>query len=83
MNKPLKKLHKIFHNDGSLWGKGYLLKGVEEGYWVWFRKDGSKLRSGTFRHGKQTGTWTTYDKQGKPFKITDLSRTKSKKAANK
>jgi antitoxin component YwqK of YwqJK toxin-antitoxin module len=83
MSKPIKKLHKIFHNDGSLWGKGYFVNGVEEGNWVWFRKDGTKLRSGTFLHGKQTGKWTTYDKLGKPFKVTDLSGKNSKSKPKK
>ena len=67
MNKPIKKLHKVFHNDGSLWAKGYLVNGVEEGSWVWFRKDGTKFGSGTFLHGKKTGKWTSYDKHGKPI----------------
>ncbi len=83
MVNATKKPHKIFHNDGSLWGKGYLVDGVEEGYWVWFRKDGSKLRSGTFLHGKQTGKWTTYDRRGNVYKITDLSGKKSRSTSKK
>jgi uncharacterized protein YdhG (YjbR/CyaY superfamily) len=68
--KPEKYVH--YHKDGSIWGKGKLVKGVMEGYWEWFRKDGVRMRSGHFRKGKQTGKWTTYDRKGKVLKVTDF-----------
>ncbi len=58
------------HTDGSMWAKGTLIKGVMEGYWVWFRKSGTKMRSGYFEHGKPVGKWTTYDTKGKVYKVT-------------
>jgi antitoxin component YwqK of YwqJK toxin-antitoxin module len=83
MVKATKKLHKIYHSDGSLWGKGYLEDGVEEGFWVWYWKDGTKFGSGTFLHGKKTGKWTRYDKKGKILKVIDMNGKKSKKATKK
>ena len=83
MSKPIKKLHKVFHSDGSLWAKGYLVDGVEEGFWVWYWKDGSKFGSGSFLHGKKTGKWTRYDKKGKVISVKDLSGKKSKRTPKK
>lgn len=62
--------HVERHSDGSVWGKGDLVDGLQEGYWEWFRKDGTKMRSGYFDKGKQVGMWTTYDKQGRTYKVT-------------
>ncbi len=78
MGKSIKKRYIKYHNDGSVWAKGTTVNGVLEGYWEWFRKDGTKLRSGHFLHGEQTGEWITYDKKGKVFKVTDLSKKKSR-----
>lgn len=64
------KKHIVYHNDGSIWAKGLMVKGVCDGRWEWFRKDGSKMRSGHFKNGKQTGKWVTYDKRGRPLKET-------------
>ena len=72
----------VRHKDGSLWGKGQSVDGVQAGYWEWFRKDGSKMRSGFLENGEQTGEWTTYDKHGKVFKVT-LIKPKAKKAPTK
>jgi uncharacterized protein YdhG (YjbR/CyaY superfamily) len=65
------KNHVHRHKDGSVWGKGSLLKGEMVGYWEWFRKDGTKMRSGHFKGGKQVGEWTTYDKNGRVVKVTN------------
>ncbi len=70
----MKKLHSIFHKDGSLWAKGAMSKGECDGYWEWFRKDGSKMRSGYFQMGKQVGKWTTYDKKGNVYKVTSIDK---------
>ena len=64
--------HTIFHKDGSVWGKGEMVNGVEDSYWEWFRKDGSKLRSGYFEDGKQVGEWTTYDRKSQVYKVTKM-----------
>ncbi len=61
-----------YHRDGSVWAKGLMLDGVQEGYWEWFRKDGTIMRSGSFRAGKQVGEWTTYDREGKVHKVTKM-----------
>jgi len=66
--------HTIFHKDGSVWGKGEMVNGVEDSYWEWFRKDGTKMRSGYFKSGKQVGEWTTYDKNGRVVKVTNFNR---------
>ncbi len=68
--KPALKKHTHYHNDGTLWAKGFMAGNKMEGKWAWFRKDGSKMRAGSFKAGKQTGKWTTYDKKGKVVKIT-------------
>jgi len=60
------------HADGSIWAKGDMINGLEEGHWEYFRKDGTKMRSGYFKSGEQTGEWVTYDKDGKPYKVTRL-----------
>ena len=65
MVKATKKLHKIYHSDGSLWGKGYLVDGVEEGFWVWYWKDGTKFGSGTFLHGKKPESGLDMTKKGR------------------
>ena len=70
----MKRPYRKFHNDGSLWAKGFLEKNIMEGNWVWFRKDGTKMRSGSFIKGKQAGKWTTYDKNGKVVKVTILDK---------
>ncbi len=67
------KKHIIYHKDGSIWAKGYMVNRVCDGYWEWFRKDGSKMRSGYFERGEQVGQWTTYDKIGKIVKVTKLT----------
>ena len=61
-----------FHNDGTVWARGTMLKGVPTGYWIWFRKDGTRLRSGHFEKGEQVGEWITYDKNGKKYKVTNM-----------
>jgi len=66
------KKHLVHHKDGTLWAKGSLRAGKQNGYWEWFRKDGSIMRSGYFKTGKQTGEWTTYDKKGKIVKVTQI-----------
>lgn len=68
----MKKSYRKYHNDGSLWAKGFLDKDKMVGSWIWFRKDGSKMRSGSFANNKQVGKWTTYDKKGKVVKVTML-----------
>ncbi len=70
----MKKPYRKYHNDGSLWAKGFLDKDKMVGSWTWFRKDGSKMRSGSFDKGKQVGKWTTYDKKGKVVKVTVLGK---------
>lgn len=69
----------VHHKDGSLWAKGQSIRGVQAGYWEWFRKDGTRLRSGHFENGQQTGAWTTYDKRGEVYKVTTI-KPKAKKA---
>ncbi len=69
---PGRTRHIHRHKDGSIWAKGYVIRGNMDGYWEWFRKDGSKMRSGHFHKGKQTGEWTTYDKNGKEVKVTRM-----------
>lgn len=64
------KAYTKYHNDGSIWVKGFMIDGVPEGYFEWFRKDGSKMRSGSFEKGKQVGEWVTYNKEGKVVKET-------------
>ncbi len=59
-----------YHNDDSIWAKGYTLNGKMTGVWTWFRKDGTKMRSGTMEKGKQIGKWTTYNNKGKVVKVT-------------
>jgi antitoxin component YwqK of YwqJK toxin-antitoxin module len=71
--------HIQYHRDGSVWAKGQVLDGTPTGYWEWFRKDGTKMRSGTFADGEQVGEWTTYDRNGDVYKVTDMSRKKSRK----
>lgn len=61
------------HKDGSVWAKGEMEDGIEEGYWEFFRKDGTKMRSGYFKNGKQAGEWTTYDKRGQIYKVTKIN----------
>ena len=61
-----------YHNDGSIWAKGKMVKDAQEGYWEWYRKDGVIMRSVHFQKGKQTGEWTTYDKKGKIYKVTKM-----------
>ncbi len=72
MNKTTKQKYVKYHNDGSLWAKGFTVNGKMNGNWVWFRKDGSKMRTGSFVDDKQTGEWTTYDKKGRVVKITKI-----------
>ncbi|MGV8142302.1 MAG: toxin-antitoxin system YwqK family antitoxin [Candidatus Pacearchaeota archaeon] len=69
-----KKRHIGYHKDGSIWFKGFMKKGVMEGYWEWYRKDGIIMRSGYFENGKQTGIWTTYDKSGKVVRVTTIKK---------
>ena len=64
--------HVVHHKDGSVWARGYMIKGVMDGFWVWFRKDGTKMRSGHFTKGEQTGEWTTFDKNGRVVKVTKM-----------
>ena len=72
------KLHKEFHNDGSIWAKGRVKNGKPHGYWEWYRKGNAGImRSGHFTNGKQTGEWVTYDRKGKAVKITDFGETKT------
>jgi antitoxin component YwqK of YwqJK toxin-antitoxin module len=70
----MKKAYRKYHNDGSLWAKGFLYNGNMVGSWTWFRKDGSKMRSGSFDKGTQTGKWTTFDKKGNVVKVTMLGK---------
>lgn len=70
----MKKEHKVFHKDGSLWAKGLVENDQPVGYWEWFRKDGTKLRSGHFKDGEQTGEWITYDYEGNVYKVTNLTK---------
>ena len=58
--------------DGSLWAKGQLVDGKEEGYWEYFHKDGWRDGSGYFTAGKQTGEWTRYDKDGKVLSVREF-----------
>ena len=67
-----KKKYTHYHKDGTMWAKGYTLKGKMEGYWEWFRKNGIKMRAGNFKKGKQVGKWTTYDSKGQVRKVTDF-----------
>ena len=62
----------VYHKDGSVWAKGNMLQGKQDGYWEWFRLDGTKMRSGSFKAGKQIGEWTTFDKKGKVVKVTQI-----------
>jgi len=68
----MKKKHIHYHKDGSIWAKGSLSDGKQDGYWEWFRLDGSKMRSGYFKKGLQVGEWTSYDKKGQVYKITKM-----------
>jgi antitoxin component YwqK of YwqJK toxin-antitoxin module len=70
--KTSKQRYFKYHNDGTVWAKGYTLNGKPEGYFEWFRKNGTIMRSGYFINGKQTGKWTTYDQQGKVYKVTTM-----------
>ena len=70
----MKKPYKKYHNDGSVWARGYLDGKKMVGSWVWFRKDGTKMRSGSFSKGVQVGKWKTYDKKGNVVRITDLGK---------
>jgi antitoxin component YwqK of YwqJK toxin-antitoxin module len=70
----MKKPYRTYHNDGSLWAKGFLDNDTMVGNWTWFRKDGSKMRTGTFADNKQIGKWTTYDKKGTIVKVTMLGK---------
>jgi antitoxin component YwqK of YwqJK toxin-antitoxin module len=73
-NKKSSKMNYIkYHNDGTVWAKGTMVDGVQEGYWEWFRKEGTKMRSGFFKKGKQDGEWTTYDRKGGVVKVTNFS----------
>ncbi len=72
MPKSTKKKYIKYHNDGSIWAKGFITNGKMEGSWTWFRKDGSKMRTGSFKSDKQTGKWTTYDKNGRTVKVTKI-----------
>lgn len=63
-------IHKVFHRDGSIWARGKMVAGKQDGFWVWYRKGGTKMRSGYFTKGKQRGKWTTYDRRGKVVKVT-------------
>ena len=72
MKKPAKKRYIKYHNDGSVWAKGFIAGGKMEGKWTWFRKDGSKMRVGNFVADTQTGTWTTYAKTGRVVKVTKM-----------
>ncbi len=62
-----------YHRDGSVWAKGQMLDGVQEGYWEWFRKDETIMRSGSFLEGKQVGEWITYDRDGRVHKVTKMN----------
>ena len=75
----VKKKYTLYHNDGSIWAKGFTLKGKAEGSWTWFRKGTTKMRSGHFKKGEQTGKWTTYDKTGRIVKVTDFGDDKKGK----
>ena len=70
--KITKKKYIHYHNDGSIWAKGFMAGETMEGYWEWFRKDGTKMRSGNFLSNKQVGKWTTYDKKGRVVKVTSF-----------
>ena len=70
--KPPKKRYIKVHNDGTVWGKGWMRGGEPDGYFEWFRKDGSRMRSGSFTMGKQSGDWTTYDRAGRVVKVTRM-----------
>jgi antitoxin component YwqK of YwqJK toxin-antitoxin module len=66
----MKETQTVYHKDGSIWAKGSLKDGKQDGFWEWFRKDGTRMRSGHYKSGEQTGGWTTYDKKGEPYKVT-------------
>ncbi len=72
MKKLTKQKYIKYHNDGSLWAKGFTQDGKMTGNWTWFRKDGSKMRTGNFVDNKQAGKWVTYDKKGRIVKITQM-----------
>jgi hypothetical protein len=59
-----------YHKDGSLWAKGEVENGLQQGYWEWFRKNGVRMRSGHFRDGEAVGEWITYDAKGEVYKVT-------------
>lgn len=63
--------HTRKHADGTVWAKGNMINGKEDGYWEYFRKNGSKMRSGYFKDGVPIGEWITYDNQGKVYKATN------------
>ena len=69
----------LYHKDGSVWGRGQKVDGLETGYWEWFRKDGTRMRSGYFGQGQQIGEWTTYDNAGAVFKVTNIKPKTQKK----
>ena len=77
---PMREKHIQRHKDGSVWAKGYMRDGQQDGYWEWFRKDGVKMRSGYFAKGKQVGKWATYDKSGKVYRVTSFDKKKAKGA---
>ncbi len=62
--------YTLNYKDGSLWVKGWMENGLQQGYWEWFRKDGVRLRSGHFENGKAVGEWTAYDKHGEVYTVT-------------
>ncbi len=79
VNKNTKQKYTKYHNDGSIWAKGFMKADKMEGYWEWYRKPsspkskvGTKMRSGSFVGGKQVGEWVTYDKLGKVYKVTKM-----------
>ncbi len=67
-----KKRYIKYHNDGTVWAKGFYSGKHMDGYWQWFRKDSSIMRSGYFKKDKQIGNWTTYDKKGKIVRVTKM-----------
>lgn len=72
----MKNQYIEYHKDGSIHAKGFMIEGVPDGYWEWFRLDGTKMRSGYFQKGTQVGEWVTYDKKGKVYKITSFDKKK-------
>lgn len=70
------RAHTLYHADGSVWAKGFMLADQMHGDWTWFRKDGTRLRSGSLQLGEPVGEWTTYDAKGNVHKVTRRASTR-------